>query len=258
MFFRRFFGFSASGRFLLLVGTILISGCVTRDNSVTYDEPIYHEVSYPEGEGPFPVVVALHTSGGFKTVKRQIPKYTNAGYAVYAPDFFVRHGITYKTRVQTWTTYRTAIEADLIDLIEVVKKDPKADPKNIFAVGFSNGGYWASFLAARKYVNAGASHYGVWHWSPSNGWNGYPADYFDHDSNPVLGIHGDNDMVQQLLFVNKQLNIAGRKSPKFRKYIFKKVGHSWDCQGCRKYVHDEEATKKSLQITLDFFQENKR
>ena len=105
-------------------------------NSAANAEPIYHEINYPEGNGPFPVVIALHTSGGFKTVKRQISKYTNAGYAVYAPDFCRRHGISSSNRFETWTTYRKAIEAELLELIGAIKKDPKADAKNIFAVGF--------------------------------------------------------------------------------------------------------------------------
>ena len=46
-------------------------------HSVVHAEPIYHEINYPAGNGPFPVVIALHTSGGFKTIKRQISKYTN-------------------------------------------------------------------------------------------------------------------------------------------------------------------------------------
>jgi len=62
-------------------------------HAVAHAEPIYHEINYPEGNGPFPVVIALHTSGGFDTVKASISNYTNAGYAVYAPDFFRRHGI---------------------------------------------------------------------------------------------------------------------------------------------------------------------
>ena len=227
-------------------------------HSVVHAEPIYHEIKCPEGNGPFPVVIALHTSGGFKTVKRQISKYTNAGYAVYAPDFFRRHGISKSNRFETWTTYKTAIEGELLELIEVIKKDPKADAKNIFAVGFSNGGYWASFLAARKHVNAGASHYGVWRWPTSAGWNGYPANYFDGDSNPVLAIHGDNDSVQKPRFVYDQLDIVESKSPKFKKHIFSEAGHSWDCEPCSKDGYDEESTNQSLRMTLDFFEANKR
>ena len=241
----------------LAVAMLFVAAMVTA-NSAANAEPIYHEIKYPAGNGPFPVVIALHTSGGFNTVKKQISKYTNAGYAVYAPDFFRRHGISNSNRFETWTTYRTEIELELLELIEVIKKDPKSDTKNIFAVGFSNGGYWASFLAARKHVNAGASHYGVWRWPTSAGWNGYPADYFDADSNPVLAIHGDKDSVQKPRFVYDQLTIVESKSPKFKKHIFRNAGHSWDCEPCRKDGYDEEVTRQSLKMTLDLFEANKR
>lgn len=244
-------------RFYKTTLTLLVASLLLANPSV-HAELIYHEINYPEGNEPFPVVIALHTSGGFKSVKRQISKYKNAGYVVYAPDFFRRHGITHSNRFETWTTYRMAIEAELLELIEVIKKNPKADKKNIFAVGFSNGGYWASFLAARKHVNAGASHYGVWSWPPSAGWNGYPADYFDSDSNPVLAIHGDNDSVQKPRFVYGQLDIVEGKSSKFQKHIFSDVGHSWDCQPCRKDGYDEEATRQALKMTLEFFEANRQ
>ena len=55
-------------------------------------ESIYHEKFYPDGSGPFPAVIALHTSGGFKTVKHLIQRYVDDGFTVYAPDFFVKHG----------------------------------------------------------------------------------------------------------------------------------------------------------------------
>ena len=38
-------------------------------------DPIYHKVQYPTGDKKFPAVILLHTSGGFKTVRKQIPKY---------------------------------------------------------------------------------------------------------------------------------------------------------------------------------------
>ena len=218
-------------------------------------EPIYHETFYPDGSGPFPVVIVLHSSGGYRTVKGQIPSYTQAGYAVYAPDFFRRHGLSQSNRFETWTTYRKQIEAELIEIINVIKNDPKVDKRNIFAVGFSNGGYWASFLAARKHVNAGASHYGVWTF-PNH--NGYPANYYDADSNSVIAIHGDNDSVQKPKRVYPQLKIVEGRSLKFKKHILESAGHSWDCRRCRKDGYDADATKKARKLTLDFFEANRK
>ena len=221
--------------------------------SVLQADPIYYETKYPPGKAPHPAVVVLHTSSGFKTVKRQMVKYSNAGYVVYAPDFFRRHGISMENRFETWTTYKEDIESELIEIIALIKNDPLVDPKNIFAVGFSNGGYWASFLGARKHVNAAASHYGVWRWPPRAGWNGYPAEYFDQESNPVLAIHGDGDTIQKPKFVYDQLDNIEVRSPKFKKHIFSNAGHSWDCKRCSKDGYNKKVTKLALEMTLDLF-----
>ncbi len=117
------------------VAVLFVAAMVTADSAANA-EPIYHEINYPDGNGPFPIVIALHTSGGFKTVKKQVSKYTNAGYAVYAPDFFKRHGISKSNRFETWTTYRKAIEAELLELIEVIKKTLKPMQKISLLLAF--------------------------------------------------------------------------------------------------------------------------
>lgn len=226
--------------------------------NLAHAETINHIVRYPSGAGPFPVVIVLHTSGGFQTVLHQIPKFTRAGYAVYAPDFFKRHGLTKRNRFETWTTYRAQIEVELIELLQLAKSDPKADANNIFAVGFSNGGYWASFLAARKHVNAAASHYGVWRWPSSSGWDGYPVKYFETDSHPVLALHGDRDSIQKPSFVYPQLEAAKARSRLFSQHIFSDAGHSWDCERCPQDGFDRAVSQKALEMTLDFFAENRR
>ena len=100
-------------------------------------EPIYHEKYYPDGSGPFPVVIALHTSGGFKSVKHLIQRYVDDGFAVYAPDFFKRYGLTPRTRMETFDRFREDIEKDLSEIVDLMKNDPKVQKKNIFATGFS-------------------------------------------------------------------------------------------------------------------------
>jgi len=234
----------------------LIALCVSLASaSAALSEPLFHEKRYPKGDGPFPAVILLHTSGGFSTVLKQLRPYTQRGYAAYAPDFFTRHKITKASRFDTWTKYRRDIEEELIEIVELMKKDPKVDKNNIFAAGFSNGGYWATFLAAQNHVNAGASHYGVWKW-PS--WNGYPVNYFSRNSHPVLALHGEKETVQKMVNVRDQLSAAEYKSPKFKKVIFPNVGHSWDCTGCRKDGYNAEITQKALDLTIEFFEQNKK
>ena len=99
----------------VLMGWIV---CLIFSSSVQA-EPIYHEKHYPNGSGPFPAVIALHTSGGYITVRKAVKGFLRAGYAVYTPDFFKRHGISKKNRFQTWTKYRLAIEKELIEIVEL-------------------------------------------------------------------------------------------------------------------------------------------
>ena len=42
--------------------------------------------------------------------------------------------------METFSTYRENIEEELSEIINLMKNDPKINNKNIFAVGFSNGG----------------------------------------------------------------------------------------------------------------------
>jgi len=122
-------------------------------------EPIKFKTYYPKGNGPFPVVISLHTSGGpfskWMTIRSMM--FVEQGFAIYEPDFFTRHKITSKTRGDTWTKYRKDIESELSEIVALAKKDPKIDSKNTFAIGWSNGGYWATYLAATKEINAAAS-----------------------------------------------------------------------------------------------------
>jgi dienelactone hydrolase len=71
---------------------VLVFATVVVRNTVTQAEPVYHETSYPDGNGPFPVVIAMHTSNGFRTIKGKVRNHTNTGFAVYAPDFLKNTG----------------------------------------------------------------------------------------------------------------------------------------------------------------------
>lgn len=218
----------------------------------TFAEPIFHEVHYPANvSGPVPAVIALHSSGGYASIKSKIGPYLAAGYAVYTPDFFIRHGITTATRFDTWRVHRQAIENELIEIVQLMKSDSKIDPRNLFAVGYSNGGYWTAFLAARGIVNAGVSHYGVWNF-PQNA-EGYPSAYFSANSHPVLALVGLNDRTQKPKFVLPEVSRAQTKSPSLLLKTYS-AGHAWDCAPCKgDYIRDEAVTKDALASTLDFF-----
>jgi dienelactone hydrolase len=238
---------------LLIVIYFLISSAV-------FSEPIYHEKKYPSGNGPFPVVILLHSSGGFKSdyIMNYIGgDYLKNGFAIYAPDFFKRHGITSQTRKKTWTTFREPIEKELSEIVEVAKQDKKIDSKNIFAVGFSNGGYWATYLAGTKQVNAASSHYGVWTFK--GGLNGYPTKYINKNCNPLLVLHPKKDKVQQLKYVKSHISKAEKSCSAVKVHYYDKGGHAWESQKYQGGVgYNKEVWKDAVSRTVEFFKANKK
>lgn len=232
--------------------------------TLSYAEPIYHEIAYPKGVGPFPAVMVLHTSGGFEPTKRYIENYkskvwTDAGYAVYAPDFFKRHDITPIIKMQSFNSYRKKIEKDLLQILELMQNDSKIDGKNLFAVGFSNGGYWASFLAGRGKVNAGSSHYGVWKANFGREIiNPYPMKYFTKNSSPVLALHGEDDGTQKMHFVHQAWDEVKYRGASLITHVYPGAGHAWDSNRNRFNAWNPEIKEDSFKRTDDFFQRHMR
>ena len=217
-------------------------------------EPIYHEKYYPDGSGPFPAVIALHTSGGFKTVKNVIRRYVEDGFAVYAPDFFKKHGLTPKTRMETFDRFREDIEKDLSEIVDLMKNDPKVQNKNIFATGFSNGGFWVGYLTGSSKVSAGVAHYGVWKANMGREiTNPYPMKYFSKISTPILALHGEKDGTQQITFAEKAWYEVKDRGGKIETHVYSDAGHAWDKKNSTRWEYNEEADKDSHKRTIDFF-----
>ena len=229
-----------------------------------FAEPIKHDVRYPDGNRPFPAIVTLHTSGGYGPTKKWIENYkskvwTERGYVVYAPDFFKRHGITPKSRMDTFSVYREKIERELSEMVELVKKDPKVDGKNVFAIGFSNGGFWASYLAGTQKVNAGASHYGVWKANMGRSIeNPFPMEYFTKNSNPVLALHGADDGTQRMRHVQQAWDIVLSSGAKITTHVYPGADHAWDSKSKRFDAWNPQITQDALKRTITFFESNLR
>jgi len=226
-----------------------------------FSEVIYHEKKYPKGDGSFPAVILLHTSGGFKSdayIKDRGEFFLREGFAIYAPDFFRRHGITPKTRLKTFTTFRENIEQELLEIVKLVKKDPKINPNNVFVVGFSNGGFWATYLSSTGAVNAASSHYGVWQFGgPKNLTKGYPVKYLKNKCSPLLVLHPKKDLVQKYKFVKPEINKAVKKCKNIKVYIYDEGGHNW---GSSKYKggvgYNPSIYKDAMKRTIVFFKNN--
>ena len=214
------------------------------------EEPLYTEITYPsfEDPGPFPGVIVLHTSGGWGSVDHVIPRFTEEGYAVYSPDFFTPFGLTPHTREQTFHKFRKPIEKGLSGVVRAMKEDPKIDNNNIFAVGYSNGGFWVCYLAGTGQINAGVSHFGVW----LTNFNGmglapHPVEYFSKTSSPVLALHARNDRVQKYKWASESWGKIKWRGAPLEHHTYSSGGHEW-LSKLLGGPTDEDAQKRTFQF----------
>ena len=169
--------------------------------------------------------------------------------------------------MDTFSKYRKNIEKELDNIITLMKADPKIDSKNIFAIGFSNGGFWTSYLAGKGIVTAASSHYGVWKANMGRDWtNQYPMKYFTSKSSPLLVLHGKNDSTQKIKYYRIAKKEIKHKS-KIEEHIYNDAGHVWDCfpsdtdakKICEKFDSPSRVvTDDAFKRTLEFFRKHSK
>jgi len=148
----------------------------------------------PDGPGPFPMVLVLHTSSGISSTDQgYCGNLAKEGYICIAPAFLRAHAITEETRRLSFTREARPIMADFIEIIDELNAMPKAKQGAVGAVGFSNGGFFAVMLASINRIKAGVSYYGA-----LDGARSHPdlepfRERFTAASAPVLILAGEND-----------------------------------------------------------------
>lgn len=99
----------------------------------------------PEGPGPFPLLVALHSWSGDYTQKESAEYLKRAaarGWAIIHPDF----------RGSNRTPQACGSDAavsDIVDAVAFARSRAKIDPRRIYLAGVSGGGYMALVMAHR-------------------------------------------------------------------------------------------------------------
>ena len=117
----------------------------------------------PNGTGPFPMILEMHTSGGISEADRSYcANLAREGYICIAPAFLRAHAITNpELRRTSFTSEAKPIFDDFVEIIGELNALPEAKQGAVGAVGFSNGGFFAAMLAATGKVKAGVAYYGA-------------------------------------------------------------------------------------------------
>ena len=194
---------------------------------------VHAEFIMPDGQGPFPAVLILHTSGGVKKYDiAYAEKLSQQGYACLIPYYFEAYSISYETRNWATGVYAANILADFTAEIQYLKGLPKINKEKIGAVGFSMGGYWALILAGMGKVAAGVSYYGALTGGTRNAEIRYHLDdIFTQHSSPVLVLHGEEDMTVNVNYAKQLADMLKKKSCIYELHTYPNAGHRFERGG---------------------------
>ena len=194
----------------------------------------------PEGKGPFPVLMLLHTCAAVDFDPRHMPYWVSqalkAGYVAFVVDSWSQRGIVEHCRSSPtgFLPIHIAVRTrDAYDALAHLAKFDFVDKSRIAAIGFSNGGR-VSYQIARKPVRemyspsgrrfaATIAVYGRCY-IPQRG-----ITYLQEDvDSPMLSLLGELDEDGDPKECVPRLQALRAKGISVEWHVFPKIGHAWD------------------------------
>jgi carboxymethylenebutenolidase len=187
-------GIIAGGTFLLCALFVVPAMADSTMMKVGVKQNMDAHLMTPDGAGRYPAILILHTSGGLQPGDLDFAsRLVQQGYVVLVPEFLKAYGIQPQARRSTFTTYAQPIYMDLKASLDQLRSNNKVDGKRLAAIGFSNGAYFALWLAATNQVQAGVSYYGALTGAGTDKSLSRFRQVFTDTSSPVLILHGTSD-----------------------------------------------------------------
>jgi len=183
----------------------------------------------PDGTGPYPAILVLHTSGGLEGADTDFAqRLAQQGYVALVPAFMEAYGITARTRRETFTGSAQPIYNDFVAALDMLAHHGKVKGAKLGAVGFSNGGYFAVWLAAMAKVQAAISYYGAL----SGAGTDVPLERFraafTAQSAPVLILHGTADNTVPVGAARHLAQIIEAAHAPYSLQLYPDVGHRFE------------------------------
>ena len=194
-------------------------------------------ISEPSGQGPFPAIIVLHTSGGLLDHEKNYAiKLSNHGYVATAVNWQSGNG-----------------EENIIDAYEYLKTLPGVDPARIGLVGFSKGGEVALWFASRlgnmdnEHQIAGVVNY--YQGSFINPW----IKSIKHP--PRLFLHGEKDEYVEPIEIINYCELQRESGSICDYHFYKGIRHAFDHKS--KYnAYDFSTTKDARKRALAFLDQH--
>jgi len=248
---RRNFGLMALAATAILALSAALAHAETAEIRVGVKQTMRATLITPDGNGPAPAILLLHTSGGLQEADIDFGRrLAREGYVVLVPAFLEAYGISPRGRQAAFTTEAEPIYADFLAALDTLKHHPRVAGGKLGAIGFSNGGYFALWLAATGKVQAGVSYYGALSGAGTDRELSRFKDAFDKGSSPVLILHGTEDGTVPFAAAQHLSKVVAAAGSPYEFYPYDGAGHRFDRSGSSA---DQAAAADAWQRTLAFF-----
>ncbi len=229
-----------------------------------------NNVFVPEGKGPFPAVVLVHTIGGIGVphMREHARELLDAGFAVLAIDSYGPRNL--KPSAQALMPAQAA--KDAYDALAHLQTLAFIDRNRIYQAGYSWGAYAAALLAnsqgatalqAAGRFRATVAHYGSC--AHQDGPTSPRLELLSADSDrPVLMLMAENDIEtppRHCFPLLEQMKAAGKP---VEWHVYAGATHGWDQRSnnvyrsstgeTMTYRHDAAVAADSTRRMIDFFQ----
>lgn len=228
----------------------------------------------PEGEGPFPAVVLVHSCGGMKQQlgfwrKEAIKR----GYVAFIMDAFTSRGAP-NCRPAAPIPMTRGVK-DVLDAAAHLRALPFVDKTRIATIGFSWGAMAGMLAGSRGYtldvapgldrLAATVALYPACYIGP---FGSFPGNEFLRSdlATPTLLLLGQNDTETPADECLSRVAVQRERDNPLEVHVFKDATHCWDCNdqhnqrwsppwaGGRQvvYLYDDSITEQSVQRAFEF------
>ena len=219
--------------FTIILCRLLLAALPAVADQATVQVGVQHKMRAilmrPDGPGPYPAILVLHTSGGLQAADTDFAqRLVQQGYVALVPAFMEAYGLTSRTRAETFTTDAEPIDADLVACLDLLSQNDKVKGSKLGAVGFSNGGYFAMWLAAVGKVQAAVGYYGAYSGAGTDRSLGRFRRLFTKASAPVLILHGGSDGTVPVQSAKELAAIVAAAGAPVELQIYPSADHRFD------------------------------
>lgn len=183
----------------------------------------------PDGAGPYPGILLLHTSGGLEQADlAYAQRLVGENYVVLVPAFMMAYGLNARSRQETFTSDANPIFADFLAALDTLRRNPKVAGSKLGAIGFSNGGYFAAWLAGAGKVDAAVGYYGAYSGAGSDKSLNRFRSTFTKGSAPLLILHGSEDETVPVGAAKHLASIVVAAGSPSELHIYDGAGHQFE------------------------------